>query len=52
MTDVPTLFGDAASYRSGQSAPRQGSKLSEVISLLGRKKGAGIEELIAATDGC
>ena len=27
----------------------RGSKLAEVISLLGRKKGAGIEELILAT---
>ena len=32
-----------------RSAPRSGSKLAEVISLLGRKKGAGIEELTAVT---
>jgi hypothetical protein len=32
-----------------ESAPRRGSKLAEVILLLGRKKGTGIEELIAAT---
>jgi len=47
--DVPASVGDAASVRSELSAPRQGSKLAEVISLLGRKKGAGIEELISAT---
>ena len=39
----------AASAQSERSTPRQGSKLSTVIDLLGRKKGAGIEELIAAT---
>ena len=39
----------AASAQSERSTPRQGSKLSIVIDLLGRKKGAGIEELIAAT---
>jgi hypothetical protein len=40
---------EAASARSKRSTPRQGSKLSIVIDLLGRKKGAGIDELIAAT---
>ena len=39
----------AVSAQSERSTPRQGSKLSIVIDLLGRKKGAGIEELIAAT---
>jgi hypothetical protein len=39
----------AASGQSERSAPRQGSKLSIVIDLLSRKKGAGMEELIAAT---
>ena len=39
----------AASAQSERSTPRQGSKLSTVIDLLGRKKGAGIEELMAAT---
>ena len=39
----------AASAQSERSAPRQGSKLSTVIDLLGRKKGAGIEELASAT---
>ena len=39
----------AASAQSERSTPRQGSKLATVIDLLGRKKGAGIEELIAAT---
>jgi Protein of unknown function (DUF3489) len=38
-----------ASAQSERSTPRQGSKLSTVIDLLGRKKGAGIEELMAAT---
>jgi Protein of unknown function (DUF3489) len=47
--DAPASVGNAPSTQSRQSAPRQGSKLAEVISLLGRKKGAGIEELIAAT---
>jgi Protein of unknown function (DUF3489) len=48
-TDVPATVGVRASARSGRVTPRQGSKLAEVISLLGRKKGAGIEELISAT---
>jgi Protein of unknown function (DUF3489) len=39
----------AASAQSEQSTPRRGSKLATVIDLLGRKKGASIEELIAAT---
>jgi Protein of unknown function (DUF3489) len=47
--NVPASVSDAQSIQSGRSAPRQGSKLGEVISLLGRKKGAGIEELIAVT---
>jgi hypothetical protein len=48
-TDVLALVGNAAHVRSERGAPRLGSKLAEVISLLGRKKGAGIEELISAT---
>jgi len=39
----------ADSSHSELSVPRPGSKLSTVIDLLGRKKGAGIEELVAAT---
>jgi hypothetical protein len=39
----------AASAQLAQSTPRQGSKLSTVIDLLARKKGAGIEELASAT---
>jgi hypothetical protein len=35
--------------QSKGNTPRQGSKLSIVIDLLGRKKGAGLEELTAAT---
>jgi Protein of unknown function (DUF3489) len=46
--DVESSTGKPASVRP-ESAPRRGSKLAEVISLLGRKKGAGIEELISAT---
>ena len=38
-----------ASAQSERSTPRQGSKLSIVIDLLARKKGAGIEELASAT---
>ena len=38
----------AASAQSERSAPRQGSKLSIVIDLLARKRGAGIEELASA----
>jgi hypothetical protein len=41
--------GKAASAEAERSAPRQGSKLSTMIDLLGRKKGAGIEELALAT---
>ena len=32
------------------AAPRAGSKLAEVVGLLGRESGASIDELIAATD--
>jgi Protein of unknown function (DUF3489) len=39
---------EVASARSERSTPRQGSKLSIVIDLLARKKGAGIEELASA----
>jgi hypothetical protein len=46
--DVQSSTGTPASVRP-ESAPWRGSKLAEVISLLGRKKGAGIEELIAVT---
>jgi hypothetical protein len=35
--------------RTDRGAPRQGSKLAEVITLLSRNQGAGIEELSAAT---
>jgi hypothetical protein len=31
------------------SVPRQGSKLAEVMALLSRKQGAGIEELTSTT---
>jgi hypothetical protein len=41
-TDVAASLGNKASTLSRQSAPRQGSKLAEVILLLSRKKGAGI----------
>jgi hypothetical protein len=37
------------SMRNEQSAPRQGSKLAEVIALLSRKQGVGVEELSSAT---
>jgi Protein of unknown function (DUF3489) len=40
---------EVASAQSERSTPRQGSKLSTLIDLLGRKKGAGIEDLVAAT---
>ena len=39
---------ELASVQLGRSAPRQGSKLSIVIDLLARKRGAGIEELTSA----
>jgi hypothetical protein len=39
----------AASSRSERTLPRQGSKLAEVMALLGRKQGVGIEELTSAT---
>jgi hypothetical protein len=38
----------AASSQSGRT-PRQGSKLAEVMALLGRKQGVGIEELTSTT---
>jgi len=40
---------EVALAQSKGNTPRQGSKLSIVIDLLGRKKGAGLEELTAAT---
>jgi hypothetical protein len=40
---------DKAASAQSERTPRQGSKLSTVIDLLSRKKGAGLEELIAAT---
>jgi hypothetical protein len=40
---------EVASARSERSTPRHGSKLSIVIDLLARKRGAGIEELASAT---
>jgi hypothetical protein len=39
----------AASFQPERSVPRQGSKLAGVMALLGRKQGAGIEELTSAT---
>jgi len=39
----------AASSQPERSVPRQGSKLAEVIALLGRKQGVGIEELTSTT---
>jgi Protein of unknown function (DUF3489) len=39
---------EVASAQSERSTPRQGSKLSIVIDLLARKRGAGIEELASA----
>jgi Protein of unknown function (DUF3489) len=39
----------ATSSRPERSVPRQGSKLAEVMSLLGRKQGVGIEELTSTT---
>jgi hypothetical protein len=38
-----------ASSRSERTIPRQGSKLAEVMALLGRKQGVAIEELTSAT---
>jgi Protein of unknown function (DUF3489) len=38
-----------ASSQPERGVPRQGSKLAEVIALLGRKQGAGIEELTSTT---
>jgi hypothetical protein len=39
----------ATSSRSERTMPRQGSKLAEVMALLGRKQGVAIEELTSAT---
>jgi len=39
----------AASSQPGRTIPRSGSKLAEVMALLGRKQGVGIEELSSAT---
>jgi hypothetical protein len=39
----------AAPARSERTTPRQGSKLAEVMAMLGRKQGVGIEELTSAT---
>jgi Protein of unknown function (DUF3489) len=39
----------AALSRSERTIPRQGSKLAEVVALLGRKQGVGIEELTSTT---
>jgi hypothetical protein len=38
-----------ASSRSERTIPRQGSKLAEVMALLSREQGVGIEELTSAT---
>ena len=43
-----TSTDKVASAQSERSTPRQGSKLSIVIDLLARKRGAGIEELASA----
>jgi hypothetical protein len=43
---VPTIAG---SCQPDCSLPRAGSKLADVMRLLGRKQGAGIEELTSAT---
>jgi Protein of unknown function (DUF3489) len=43
-----TSTDKAASARSERNPPRQGSKLSTMIDLLGSKRGAGIEELASA----
>ena len=40
---------DAAPSQSEQNMPRQGTKLADVIALLGRKQGAGIAELTSTT---
>ena len=39
----------ATTSQAERSTPRQGSKLAEVIALLGRKEGVGIEELTSTT---
>jgi hypothetical protein len=39
----------AASPRSDRTIPRQGSKLAEVMALLGRKQGVALEELTSVT---
>jgi hypothetical protein len=48
-TEASGSTDKAASPQSERSTPRQGSKLSIVIDLLVRKKGACIEELASAT---
>jgi hypothetical protein len=49
--DAPTSYNtDAAeSAQPERSPPRHGSKLADVISLLGRQEGAGIAELTSTT---
>jgi hypothetical protein len=47
--DRPASSQDAAPVLAA-AAPRVGSKLAEVLGLLGRESGASIDELIAATD--
>jgi hypothetical protein len=47
-TQASASTDKAASAQSERSPPRQGSKLSILIDLLGRKKGAGIKELASA----
>jgi Protein of unknown function (DUF2924)/Protein of unknown function (DUF3489) len=52
--NAPTVaaVGEAApspSVQTERSTPRQGSKLAEVIALLSRNQGVGIEELASAT---
>ena len=48
-TQASASTDKVTSTESERSTPRQGSKLSVVIDLLARKKGAGIEELTSAT---
>jgi hypothetical protein len=46
----PSTASDAVTpFRSERVAPREGSKLANVIALLGRKQGVGINDLTSAT---
>ena len=48
-TPTPPSIATAAPPQSSLSVPRLGSKLAEVIALLGRQQGAGIDELVSTT---